>query len=209
MSAGIDDLVHDALTEVINVGIGNAATRLSKIVKDEILLSVPQVTIMSRNDALRHLPGLGEEALVAVRERFSGEFSGCALLIFPEANSLELVRAALPEGCDLDEIVSTRQEAISEVGNIILNGSLSSIANSLRHTLVISLPELLQGDGRAILFNGEGCSPHEAILFAQVDFLLNARSIQGYVLLTLDLPELEDLRRILTKLVQDMVASSP
>lgn len=204
----ISGLAHDALTEVINIAMGNAATRLSKMLKDDVILSVPQVMVVTREAAVMRLPGMGVVPLVAVRERFTGEFSGCALLIFPEANSFELVRAALPEDCDAADIPAFRYEALNEIGNVILNGALSSIANSLHRSFLISLPEQLNGNGREILFGGEGCSPHEFILFVQVDFVVNAQSVSGYVLLTLDLPQLDELKAILDQLIETVVKAA-
>ena len=55
-------------------------------------------------------------ALVAVRQDFSGPFSGRALLIFPEANSLELVRVVGTARLPLEDISSLEDEALAETG---------------------------------------------------------------------------------------------
>ncbi len=205
MTLPLGDLEHDALTEVVNIGVGSAATHLSRLLSEEVLLTVPNVMIVSRDDAVMLLPDAGKTPLIAIRERFSGQFSGCALLIFPEKNSFEIVRAAIRSEFSLEEIGIFENEALGEIGNIILNGCLSAVANSLSQTLAISLPELLHGDGQAILFNGDGCSREELVLFAQVDFVLKPRRIQGFIVLTLDLPDLDELRKILQRMIDDIV----
>ena len=85
--------------------------------------------------------------LVAVRQAFQGEFSGCALLIFPEPNSLELVRAVTKGELSLEDIIDLEQEALAEIGNIILNGCMATIANLLERSLTMSLPEIVRGAG--------------------------------------------------------------
>lgn len=51
----------------------------------------------------------------------NGAFSGRALLIFPETNNLELVRAVVERQLSLDDIVDLEDKALAETGNIILN----------------------------------------------------------------------------------------
>ena len=71
------------------------------------------------------------ELLVAVRQAFSGDISGRALLIFPEKNSLELVRAVAGEGLSLEDILELEHEALAEIGNMILNACMATMANLL------------------------------------------------------------------------------
>jgi hypothetical protein len=54
---------------------------------------VPSVDILSSQAAANLVAKPDNPKLVAVRQDFAGPFSGRALLIFPETNSLELMRA--------------------------------------------------------------------------------------------------------------------
>ena len=60
-----------------------------------------------------------------------GGFFGAALLIFPEKNSLELVRAVAGDHLSFEDILELEQEALAEIGNVILNGCMATIANLL------------------------------------------------------------------------------
>ena len=89
-------------------------------------------------------------------------FPGRVLLIFPETNSLELVRAVAGGDLPLEDIIDLEQEALAETGNIILNGCLATIANILQRTLKVSLPEIVRGNGPD-LFGLSGVSKAEDV----------------------------------------------
>ena len=89
----LNELERDALVEIVNIGVGRAAANLRKMIGDQVLLSVPSIEVVSRQRAARLIGERELAGLVAVRQDFTGPFSGRALLIFPETNSLELVRA--------------------------------------------------------------------------------------------------------------------
>jgi len=57
--------------------------------------------------------------------------AGRALLIFPEANGLELLRAVVGRHLPLEDIVDLEDEALAETGNIILNSWLVTVSNLL------------------------------------------------------------------------------
>jgi chemotaxis protein CheC len=69
-----------------------------------------------------------------VHQVFEGDITGRALLIFPEARSLELVRAVIGGSLSIEEIIELEQEALAETGNIILNGCLATMANQLHRS---------------------------------------------------------------------------
>ncbi|WP_431860838.1 chemotaxis protein CheX [Azospirillum sp.] len=202
----LDELERDALTELLNMGVSRAATFLSKMVSDQVALSVPSVSIVGRETAIEAFSRGGPTQFVAVGQNFQGRFSGRALLVFPEVNSLELVRAAVGDGYSLEEIVDLEQEALTEMGNVILNGCLSMIANALRESLSISLPSLLRGDGRAILYSHDDTDvPSDQVLLLYIDFSIRSRAIRGYIALLMDLPSLTALRELIHRFIAGMV----
>ena len=79
----LTELEHDALTELVNIGVSRAAVSLRKMIGDQVLLSVPSVEIISRKEAATLIREREIDQLVAVRQTFEGAFSGHALLIFP------------------------------------------------------------------------------------------------------------------------------
>src|SRR6478735_9290947 len=84
---------RDAFAEIANMGVARAATSLRQMLGEQVLLSVPAVHIVTREVAAELVERDNSAKLVAVQQSFDGPFSGRALLIFPEAQSLELVRS--------------------------------------------------------------------------------------------------------------------
>ncbi len=64
---------------------------------------------------------------------------------------MELIRAIVGAELSLEDIMELEQEALAETGNVLLNGCLSTMANSLERNLQISLPEVIHGDGVELL----------------------------------------------------------
>ena len=204
----LSELELDALTELVNLGISQAAHRLAKMVKEEVVLSVPKVALLAQKDAIKILGERDKKNMVAVHQIFEGEITGRALLIFPEANSLELVRAVIGRDLSIEEIIELEQEALAETGNVILNGCLATIANLLHRNLKISLPEVLRGQS-AEFFNLK--PPPEAgdtVMFIYINFAVRQRNIEGYIAMLLDMPSMATLKLLLGEFIRRTTGAS-
>ena len=198
----LSDIETDALTELVNLGVSRAAANLALMVHEEVLLTVPRIALLSRSDAIRTLGERESKNLVAVHQIFEGEIEGRALLIFPEEQSLELVRAVVGGDLSLEEIIELEQEALAETGNVILNGCLATLANCLESKLRISLPEVLRG-GSTKFFELE--PPPQAgttVLFIYINFSVRRRAIDGYIAMMMDMPSLAALQTLLRGLIR-------
>jgi chemotaxis protein CheC len=195
----LTEIERDALAEVSNIAMARAATSLRQMVEHEVLLSVPSVEILSEESAAQIVAKPDNPNLVAVRQDFSGPFSGRALLIFPEANSLELVRVVMGRHLPLEDIVDLEDEALAETGNIILNSWVATIANLVKRGLKMSLPVVVRGNGRN-MFEIAGAQ-ETLILFLHIKFEIRKKEIRGYVALLMDIPSIDELRSLIADFV--------
>ena len=198
----LDDLERDALTELVNIGVSRAAASLRTMVGEQVMLSVPSLEVVSRATAAILIREREAGSLMAVRQYFSGAFSGQALLIFPEANSLELVRAVTGGVMSADEASGMEEEALAETANVVLNSCLATMANMLERPLEMSLPQVLRGEGAQLFELGPDSFPEAVVLFLYINFAINDRNIRGYIAMLMDLPSLQALRA----LIRDFVA---
>lgn len=198
----LTELQRDAFTELVNIGVSKAAASLRTMIGVQVLLSVPSLEIVSRAQAARMIGEREASELVVVQQDFTGAFAGRALLIFPEENGRELVRAVVGEELSEEEVAELEDEALTEAGNVILNGCLATIANLLQRTLNMSLPEIMRGDGPRI-FRAVGDEGTEAlVLFLYINFAVWERDIRGYIAMLMDLPSLENLKALIDGFIE-------
>lgn len=206
-STGLDELEIDALTELVNLGISNAAGSLAGMVKEEVTLTVPRVSLVARDEAIELLGKREAKKLVAVHQVFQGDITGRALLIFPEAQSFELVRTVVGGELTLEEIVELEQEALAEIGNIILNGCLATMANELRRSFKISLPEILHGESARFFTLDPPPEPGDQVLLIYINFAVRHRNIEGYIAMLLDMPSIAALKKLLKEYINQVAGS--
>jgi chemotaxis protein CheC len=203
----LTEIEQDALAEIANLGVSRAANSLRQMVGEQVLLSVPAVKIVKRQAASKLVERDNSKRLVAVQQSFEGPFVGKALLIFPEAQSLELVRSIVGDGHSLEDLIDLEQEALAETGNIILNGCLATIANMLHRTMRMSLPSVVRGDGQALF--GSGISGEQFVLFLYIDFNIKKHNVRGFIALIMDLPSIAALKEIVNDYVNNIQRQSP
>jgi chemotaxis protein CheC len=198
----LTELELDALTELVNLGVSRAATSLALMVHDEVVLSVPKVALLSREEAIHTLSRREALNLVGVHQIFEGDITGRALLIFPEEQSLDLVRSVVGGDLSLEEIIELEQEALAETGNVILNSCLATIANALESSLRISLPEVLRGDSSRFFMLEPPPEPGSTVMFMAINFAIRKREVDGYIAMLMDMPSLSALRVLIDKLIR-------
>jgi chemotaxis protein CheC len=203
--APLTEFERDALGEISNIAMARAANSLRQMVEHGVLLSVPSVEIVSPETAIQIVRKPNNPNLVAVRQDFSGAFSGRALLIFPETNSLELVRAVVGRELPLEDIVTLEDEALAETGNIILNGWVATIANLLRRGLKMSLPVVVRGDSDQLFTSAE--TAPTLVLFLHIRFEISKKEIRGYVALLMDIPSIDQLRLLIADFVSGVTGT--
>lgn len=147
----LSELEEDALKEFFNLGLGMAADSLSQMVDNEILLSLPKLKVVHYEEAARMLEANGEKKLVAVRQNFTGELTGTALLIFPGVKGLELVRTLLKENIPLEVLTELEQETLLDVGNVILNAFLESFTQMMSVEFEFEPAEFIRGSSSFLL----------------------------------------------------------
>lgn len=203
----LEELEHDALTELVNIGVSRSAAGLRKMVGEHVALSVPSVEVVNRKAAATLIRERESDELIAVLQDFEGAFSGRALLIFPQANSLALVRAVTGDELFEEEVEALEDEALAETGNIVLNGCLASMANMLQRPLTMSLPQVVRGDGQLFFDLSNQDNETGVVLFLYINFTISGRDIRGYIAMLMDLPSLDTLKVLITEFIKRVVGT--
>lgn len=146
--ACLTDREHDLLLELFNIGIGTAAASLGMLSKQEVGVEIPEIEIVSFSD---FISSMKNDELCCVIQKSHGDIDSISMLVFPQEGTFEIVRRML--GKHIDNIPSAElyQDAIREIGNIMLNACMGSIANVLSVTLENELPVLQFGTPEEML----------------------------------------------------------
>jgi chemotaxis protein CheC len=190
----LSDIEQDALGESFNLALGQAAAVFADLVNEEIQLSVPTVEILEREALVKRLEELtGTKAaqdLCCIAQHYvAGKaFDTDTLLLFPEHGSLEIVRRMLGRTeIHLDQITELEQDALGEIGNIIINSCMSGLANILGTEVIGTLPGVQTIKPANLL---DDHPKNEVILVAKIGMTMLTHDVTGYVLFIMDVPSL-------------------
>ncbi len=189
----LSELQLDALTEIFNIGAGRAASSLSEIVGEEVKLSVPRVQLYQSSEINAEVLSLNSPRVGAVKQSFSGPFDADAMLLFTEERAMEIVHDMMGSQVGIEEMVEFEQEAMCELGNIILNACLSSMADILKLTLDSSLPAYSVGETDTILRQIISEANQPVMLVLHIDLAIEKRLSQGYLVFLLSSSSLREL----------------
>ena len=187
----LSSMQKDTLCELFNISIGQSAATLGEMLHDEVLLSVPQVRFVTVNEVTDHL-GKTSANMYCIRQPFKGVFNGNALLIFPEEKSLYLVQSLVGDLLTGSELADVRSDALQEVGNIVLNSCISSLAQMLETPFECGLITVDSGDTRKIL--GTRVQNH-IVMLIHIRFALKQQNIEGFVVFVMNTTSYDELLR--------------
>ncbi len=199
----LNELETDLLTELFNIGIGRAANSLSQLVKQEVKLTVPNVKFVSLQEMTNHL-GM-DELSCGVGQDMQGAFDAYSLLLFSESGSMEVVRRMLGDELPDDMVAEMQQEAMNEIGNIVLNACIGSVSNSLSSTMDVGIPKFYHDKAENIIKSStEGEAENHTILLITIDMILTQSDITGYMVFLLDPSSITKLRDQLKQVLSEI-----
>lgn len=144
-----NDDIRDALQEVANVAVGQAADKIARGFGTFVQMPIPRVQLIDSADIQMALSAAGESAKVTiVTQGFIGSgISGEALLMFTDANIRELASlmghtGLITENVELELVL----EMASMLNGVCLQGILSQLDLTvlLRHPSLLARHALLQ-----------------------------------------------------------------
>lgn len=194
-----DSVVLDILKEVGNIGAGNAATALAKMISKKVDMKVPQVNVLTFAEVPEMLGG-PEEQVVAIFFKLEGEMEGSIMFLLKMESATKLVDLLMP-GMASDGFNDFCYSALQEIGNILAGSYVSSLTSLASLDIKISVPSLAIDMAGAILsvpaihFGLIG----DKILIIENEFIemVEMDSVNGYFIL---IPEVDSYDTLLTSL---------
>lgn len=187
----------DALREVANIGAGHAATALSQITGQRIMISVPHITVAAIEDVPNHIAS-GEEPVAGIAINVAGDLTGLTLLVFPKPIAYRIA-SLMMGGRPVTQLGAIEESALKEAGNILSAAYLNALAEFLGMRILNSPPLLAVDMSDAILSSTYVETSHGAshVFCVESEFQLanDTMPLRGFFLL---LPDPTSLRAMLT-----------
>lgn len=186
----------DALTEIVNIGVGWGAASLHSLVDQKIDLRVPKVRLCGLAELQAILDGAEEPVDTSVVQGFDGAIAGRAMLAFPRKSGVALAKLLAGDDTDAEALEFDLASILEEIGNIVLNGVLGSLANVFDDDFQYSVPELCMGSASQALtrdVSARAMGARPTCLLADARFELAESQISGSLLLAFNSGELSTL----------------
>jgi chemotaxis protein CheC len=190
----------DALTELINIGYGRAASALSELTGYRITLEVPKIAMHPIDEIGPLLGQLVNGEVATVSQMFSGPLAGNALLLLDEKAAVMLSELLTDDASSSGAFDSGAREIITEVGNILLNACLGVFGNLLQVQVSFAVPRL-RVDTIDTVLQSITVAEEELryALMIHTRFRLRASNVTGYLVIILGITSLD---RMLAELEQ-------
>lgn len=140
----LTELQHDALREVTNIAAARAASALSDMMGEPIMIGVPRLTVTDI-ERLPEVFGYGDARVVCVTMQVLGDLSGRLILLMPEAAAYAFSATMMRLGMSsapsdrLDELTIS---CLMETGNVLGGAYSSALGNLTEEIVMLSTPTL-------------------------------------------------------------------
>lgn len=138
----MNDTHIDVLTEVGNIGSGNAATALSAMIKKNVLIQMPTVKLMKFQEAIDNCGG-AESLRVGILVRIKGDIEGIIMFLLEEEFAKIVINTFFGnKEVDLLRLDENDTSLLSEIGNIMASSYVSAIAKLANISINVEAPSL-------------------------------------------------------------------
>ncbi|WP_164668974.1 chemotaxis protein CheC [Virgibacillus doumboii] len=144
----------DVLREVGNIGAGNAATSMSKLINKKIDMQIPSVNIVSFNEAIEMIGG-SETPIAGIMIHIFGDVPGKVYFILTIEEAEFLVKSITGQSnfklLSEEELNEFAISALKESGNILTGSYISALSDFTRLNMQPSVPFLSVDMAGAVL----------------------------------------------------------
>ncbi len=189
----------DVIREIANIGAGNAATALAKMLDKKIDMSVPVTRVMKFSEVSDVLGG-AETKVVGILLGVHGDIKGSILFILSMPSAKLLVNFLM--GRDIDyplEFEEMTCSALKEIGNILAASYLGALSALTNLTIMPDVPGLAIDMAGAIISVPaiEFSKTSDSVLYIENEFTYGSESVIGDFFLV---PDQDSYHRLLEAL---------
>lgn len=191
MNSLLNSEQRDALQELMNIAMGQAANAMAQLIEARIILSIPKIVAVTP-EQLSDV--LAEPAVWLTRQSFSGSLRG-EVLSLQVKTGVEAIASFLDFNLPLTE--KTTAAAVLEVANVLAAACLQGFTSQLELPTRLAAPELYRPNG---VSEGAGWA---ITLLMEVEFTLTDTPFDARVVICLDPESVQHLIARLNSVLED------
>ncbi|MCM1272208.1 MAG: chemotaxis protein CheC [Clostridium sp.] len=178
----ISDNARNALSELGNIGAGNAATSLSVLLSTKLVMSPPHVDIYDFN-ALENIVGGPDATVVGVLSLVSGDMDAMLLFILGVEDAKNLVGQLMGDSTDWSSEMG--MSAINEIANILIGSYVASLETLSGLKIRYGQPSLCIDMAGSILSVPciEFAKISDKALLINSQFIVGDKEINGFIMM--------------------------
>lgn len=199
----INEMHIDVLREIANIGSGNAASALSRMLGHPVNISIPDIGIKGFNEALEVLGG-AEAIMVGTLLMLSVGINGMMMFLLPIDVVCDLVNMLMfTDIKSHEEIDEMGYSVIKEVSNIMSASFVTAIADMTDISIDISPPEAALDMLGSIMSVPSiyFAKMSDTLLLIQNELEIEGKKTSANVLL---MPDMESLEKLIASLGIDI-----
>ncbi len=191
----------DAINEIGNIGAGNAAAALSKMLNKKVVMDVPETKFVPIQHFSEEFGG-PDSIVLTIYSPILGDISGETLFIFSRECALGLVDlmmgAEVGQTTVMDEI---SESAFKEMANIFIGSYLNAISNMMDVRALPGVPIVNSDMVQAILDNilMKTSEYADNVLCNKANISINGQKVAGDFLFLFDIDTMKTLIERLNK----------
>ncbi len=192
MNLQLTELQRDALQELMNISMGQAANALAQLIDAKITLSIPKISLVG---AAEFQQIFCTDQYWFTRQSFLGSVKGEVLTLLARAGT-ETIGGLLDYALPLDE--RSEKELLLELANILAGACLSGFSTQLGLPTKVSMPTMFHAELRqADSFRWS------STLLLEVEFQLEGTAFDSRIVICLEQQAVAVLLEKLNKLLED------
>ncbi len=190
----LTDKQQDALTELINIAFARTAASLAQLSGHRVRLDVPDIHVHPIDELPAAVSNLIDEEIATVHQIFTGPVSGDALLLLNYRGAVSLTDLLSGTPGQSSVMDASAREALTEIGNILLNACLGMFGNLLKVQVSFSMPRLhLNNLDQLLRSITIGSEELRYAVVVSTAFHVKESAISGYLIIVLGVSSLDHL----------------
>jgi len=148
----LSEMEFDVLKEISNIGTGNAATAISKMLEGRVGINVPVIRFLNMGE-LSDIVGGAEQEVIGILVMLEHDIDGMMMFLMDKSSSITVIKRMIGS-CEFEEtgVLSEMESSLlTEFGNIIAGSYLSAVSKLTGLNMTASVPALSYDMAGAVL----------------------------------------------------------